>query len=248
MAGHGLDTDQVDEHASSVHGRLLYEEGDVGAPVCNDCHGNHGAAPPGIAAVRNVCGQCHSVMAEFFDASGHEPHFEDRQLPLCAACHDHHAVQPVDDATLAERAEEICTQCHVPGDEAGLSFQAMAAVLNSLTQSAALSREHLEEAERMGMEVSQALFELEEVNNAQTRARSAIHSFSVDVVRREVDVGLAITQRASGRADDAFAEYDFRRLGLGVSSGIILLLVVGLLLKIRDMEQREDRPRLDDGE
>ena len=42
MRDRGLRIDQVDEYRSSVHGALLLEEGDLSAPVCNDCHGNHG--------------------------------------------------------------------------------------------------------------------------------------------------------------------------------------------------------------
>ena len=62
--------------------------------------------------------------------------------------------------------------------------------------------------------MSQALFELEDVNNAQTRAHSAIHSFHVDSVRQEVQAGLAITARAERRGEDALDEHHFRRVGL----------------------------------
>jgi len=238
MAGRGLPTDQVEKHRTSVHGVLLYEEGDVSAPVCNDCHGNHGAAPPGMASVRNVCGQCHVVMAEFFDASEHAEDFEERGLPLCAACHEHHAIQPVDAQTLTERSAEICSQCHAPNDPVAYAFNTMAALLDSLAFEVSKSHGRLEEAEVLGMEVSQAFFELEEVNNSQVQAQSAIHTFSVEAVRKEMVAGFAITQTAGEQADAAFAEYDFRRIGLGVSSGIIVILIVGLLLKIHVMEER----------
>ena len=34
--------------SKSVHGKALLEKGDLSAPTCNNCHGNHGAAPPQI--------------------------------------------------------------------------------------------------------------------------------------------------------------------------------------------------------
>ena len=43
--------------------RRMVERNDLSAPTCNDCHGNHGAAPPGVGAVTNVCGTCHTVFA-----------------------------------------------------------------------------------------------------------------------------------------------------------------------------------------
>src|SRR6266571_3995736 len=55
-----LRVDQEREYNTSVHAKALYEKQDPSAPTCNDCHGNHGATPPGIASVANVCGQCHA--------------------------------------------------------------------------------------------------------------------------------------------------------------------------------------------
>jgi predicted CXXCH cytochrome family protein len=239
MAGRDVRTDQVAEYSASVHGRLLLEDGDLTAPVCNDCHGNHGAAPPGLASVRNVCGQCHSVMADYFDQSAHGEVFNDNDLPGCATCHDHHAVQPASDATLGERSGDVCARCHARPDTLGLEFERMAAVLDSLEATEAASRAVLKEAENRGMEVSQALFELEDVNNVQTRAHSAIHAFRVGPVREQVEQGLAIAARAEERGREALAEHRFRRVGLGLSSGFIVLLIVGLLLRIRELEKAE---------
>ena len=237
MAGRDISTDQMAEHAESVHGRLLFEEGDLTAPVCNDCHGNHGAAPPGVVAVGYVCGQCHSVMADYFDASEHVELFEEDGLPLCATCHGNHAIAAVDETSLTERSEQVCRECHVPNDPAGLAFEAMAAILDSLTSEGERGRSLLEEAESLGMEVSQALFELEEIGNAQTRARSAIHTFHLEPVQEQVAAGLEITDRAVEQAEEAFAEYDFRRLGLAGTTSIIVLLIVGLWLRIRETER-----------
>ena len=239
MAARDIGTNQVADYSTSVHGRLLLEEGDLSAPVCNDCHGTHGAAPPGLASVRNVCGQCHSVMADYFDQSAHGQIFEEADLPGCALCHEHHAIQPVDDETLVERSEDVCLTCHAPPDTLGLEFQRIASVLDSLTAAEEASRSVLEEAENAGMEVSQAVFELEDVRNAQTRAHSAIHTFRVEPVREEVTVGLAITALAEERGHEALAEHRFRRVGLGLSATIILLLIIGLSMKIRELERAE---------
>ena len=41
-----LPTNQLEQFKQSVHGKALLEKGDLGAPACNDCHGNHAALPP----------------------------------------------------------------------------------------------------------------------------------------------------------------------------------------------------------
>ena len=61
MASHGIPMDQLALYKKSVHWHTLAEVGDISAPTCNDCHGNHGAVPPGVDSVGNVCGQCHAV-------------------------------------------------------------------------------------------------------------------------------------------------------------------------------------------
>ena len=113
-------------------------------------------------------------------------------------------------------------------------------LLDSLEASKDSSQAILQRAENAGMEVSEALFELEDVNNVQTRAHSAIHSFHLAPVMEQVTAGLAITSAADERAAEAMDEHHFRRVGLGLSSLIILLLITGLLLKLREMERAEE--------
>ena len=55
-----IPTDQRERYGQSVHAHAMTEKGDLSAPTCNDCHGNHGATPPEVRSVANVCAQCHS--------------------------------------------------------------------------------------------------------------------------------------------------------------------------------------------
>ena len=61
-----LDTTNIEQWRQSVHGQALLEKGDLTAPACNDCHGNHGAMPPGVDSVANACGTCHGKIANLF--------------------------------------------------------------------------------------------------------------------------------------------------------------------------------------
>src|SRR6516165_7071694 len=55
MKGYGIPTDQFAKYTSSVHHEAMTVRGDLSAPTCTTCHGNHGAAPPGVTSVQNVC-------------------------------------------------------------------------------------------------------------------------------------------------------------------------------------------------
>jgi hypothetical protein len=114
--GRPLPTDQLIRWRRSVHAAALLEKGDFSAPTCNDCHGNHGAAPPGVDAIVNVCGQCHGREARLFRGSAKHRGFMDHEELMadagddgCAACHE----APEPQAALAGlRSLSECATCH----------------------------------------------------------------------------------------------------------------------------------------
>lgn len=89
------------------------------------------------------------------------------------------------------------------------------------------------------MEVSQAQFDLNGAQTALVKARAGIHAFNMDAVKKETAPGMEIAAKAYTRGQRALEELQFRRKGLGVSVVIIAALVVGLVLKIRQMERRK---------
>jgi hypothetical protein len=109
----------IDQHARwqrSVHARVMFERDDLSAPTCNDCHGNHGATPPGLESIAFVCGQCHGREAELFRASGKQDGLLDHNELLgdaggeaCAACHE--APEPAA-AVSGVHAFSECATCH----------------------------------------------------------------------------------------------------------------------------------------
>jgi len=96
----------------------------------------------------------------------------------------------------------------------------------------------LKNAEHAGMEVSQPLFELNEAKTALIKARAAIHGFDQAILAKEVEPGLKISEKDYARGLKALDELQYRRKGLAISALIILALVVGLVLKIRQMERK----------
>ncbi len=84
MASYGLPSEIVEEYRRSVHGRLLLEQKDTGAPTCATCHGNHSATPPGFSTVVAVCGQCHVEVAKYFKRTAHASQEEHKG---CVQCH-----------------------------------------------------------------------------------------------------------------------------------------------------------------
>ena len=237
MQPYGIPTDQVEKYRRSIHWAAMSEGGDLGAPTCNDCHGNHGAAPPGVSSVGNVCGQCHSVQATYFGASQHAETFRMLGAPGCATCHNNHEILVSHDGMLGVGDGTVCGSCHVPNDPGGAVAVALRQAVDTLQGSLDSATAILDHAERAGMEVSQAQFELETAINELVLARAAIHSFSVDSVRALVDEGLTVTAAAHERGVQALADLQFRRTGLKISILIIVALILGLSLKIRELNR-----------
>jgi len=92
MEPYEIPIDQYQLYLGSVHGSALLERGDMAAPACNDCHGNHGATPPGVQSIANVCGQCHGREANLFRDSFKKELFDAMDMGECAVCHDNHLI------------------------------------------------------------------------------------------------------------------------------------------------------------
>jgi hypothetical protein len=236
MAQYKIPTDQVAKYKKSVHYQLMTAKGDLSAPTCNDCHGNHGAAPPGISWVGNVCGQCHPVNTELFNKSRHAQVFVQMGTPGCATCHSNHEILTTSDTMLGIGGKAICSTCHTPNDNGGKTALAMRESVDKLRTDYEGAYAILTNAEHAGMEVSQPLFELNEAKTALIKARASIHGFNLDGVKAQVKPGLEISEKARTRGLRALDELQFRRKGLAVSVLIIIALIVGLVIKIRRLE------------
>jgi hypothetical protein len=243
MSSYSIPTDQLALYKKSVHWQTLTESADTSAPTCNDCHGNHGAVPPGIDSVGNVCGQCHAVQGELFRASRHSAVFKDIGTPGCVTCHDNHAVIRTSDALLGVGEGTACATCHGLDDPYGRAATEMRTLIDTLRSDYENAHNLLVRAERAGVEVSQAQFDLNNAFDALVKARAAVHAFTVAAVSGPVTEGRAIAARAHARGLRANQELQYRRRGLAVSVLIILTLIAALAMKIRQIE----RPRAGHG-
>lgn len=242
MAPHGLPTDQLSLYRESVHGRALYQGGDLSAPTCNTCHGNHGASPPGLSSVSLVCGNCHAIQKELFAKSPHGPAFADIGEPECETCHGNHEVAPVTDQFLGVAEGQVCGECHFENEEAYTIAKTLRQDIEDLKARLAEARTTVEGAAVAGMEVSEAEVIMIDANQALVKARNAIHAVSVDALREQTDAGRKLADEARGIGVAALGELRFRQKGLAVSVFFMLLAVIGLYLKIQQIERPPGPP------
>ncbi|MGD1063488.1 MAG: cytochrome c3 family protein [Terracidiphilus sp.] len=236
MKQYGIPTDQFAKYNTSVHHDALAVRGDLSAPTCTTCHGNHGAVPPGVDKVQNVCANCHVFQAQMYAKSTHSKVFQEQGLPGCVVCHTNHGIHMPSDAMLSTGPSGVCMRCHAPGDHCD---RARASILGNLTQlddTIKQADDALRLAESSGMEVSEARLSQDQARDALTKARVTIHSFQTALVDQDVQIGMKIAAANLKSGKDAMIERNHRRIGLGLCLVAIAIMLVGLWLYIRKLE------------
>jgi hypothetical protein len=241
MQGYSIPTDQFEKYNTSVHHEAMVARGDLSAPTCTTCHGNHGAAPPGVDSVQNVCSTCHVFQAQMYDKSSHKAAFQSAGLPGCVVCHGNHAISHPTDTKLGTGSQGVCMRCHKPGDSCDKARLEMLSGLTRLDDAMKSADKVLGVAESSGMEVSQARLDQSQAQDALTKARVTIHTFQKELMDHDIQDGLKITAKNLQAGKDALAERDSRRRGLGLALVFILLTVIGLYLYIRQIERNPSR-------
>jgi cytochrome c7-like protein len=185
MTPYHIPTDQYARWKVSVHANAMFNKGDISAPTCNDCHGNHGATPPGVDRLVFVCGNCHLREAELFRKSakvqGWEQHntflatgakcgdcHDDQRAKLqvpkfneCVTCHENHSIVRPSVAMLGPLPDTPCAFCHEGvGPLASVVAEPRSVLAHYQTQRATLLAQadqlHLKDTARFNWLVDQA--------------------------------------------------------------------------------------------
>jgi hypothetical protein len=232
MAEYKLPADVVEEYKKSYHAHLLYEKGDLNAPTCVTCHGNHGATPPGTVEVGQVCGKCHGRQRELFEQS---PHLEAAKVSVfseCVSCHGNHAIQK---ASLDLFATS-CVQCHA-NETKPLSVRDSVAGLIRIAKTAherAAAAVHDATVRGLATEDEQLL--LQEVKTQVTQLEALQHTLSVETLQ-------PVAARADELVNVVLADIAglerverWKRLGL-LPIGVFLAVMAALFwIKRRSLE------------
>lgn len=241
-------------HASLSEAALSAPPKDIAGDVhdkagvrCADCHGGNPAAadralahdvargyrvkPSGAV----ICASCHALFAEKFATSVHAPIMERG----CVECHGNHGVKTPTEAMLGTSSDAICLTCHSEKDDAGfIAAERMRKSVDRLGHAIEASSEFIASVRNGGMEVGDQELALSQAWTNLRLARMEVHAFTPRTLDAVVDEAMKIVTSVNEHGNRAIAELAYRRRGLFVSLGAILLMVVALALKIRDLDQR----------
>ncbi len=238
MKNYGLPGQQEEDFRASVHAQALYEKKDLSAPTCNDCHGNHGATPPEVASVANVCRQCHPSPASLFSRSPHKAAFDEAGIAECQACHGHHRIEPPDYELLPKGKKDVCLQCHNENSrsyEEGSNLREKFMALDAQLEKVSFK---IEKIAQQGIEISEARFLSQQAQSEFLEARNLIHSLSLAEIEKKIKESQAIIEKLSTLITEAEREARLRKTGLIVATLFLFLLALALWLKARQLRRK----------
>lgn len=251
MAEYGIPVTQFEQYtdSSNVHGYALFNKYDNSAPACNDCHGNHGAAPPGFETVAQVCHQCHTRNGDLFRNSVHKDAFDSMELSECAFCHQkspdldfphkfiHTIVKPTPNLA-GTGVNSVCIQCHSDGDEGWKTAEMIADLSGTFISRFSHAEEMIERAEMRGLEVSDAKWILDsDVKRSIMELRTVVHAFDPELLQQTYDQADSVLSIALVAGAEAEKEYGSRKNYMIVITLLILVMGIALIFKIRQMER-----------
>lgn len=233
MALFGRDAAPPDDWSASVHAAALLKRGDTSAPTCNSCHGSHGAMPPGVTNVANVCAQCHVRQAELFRASPKKQIFDEIGEAECVGCHSNHRIESPADTWIGLKEGTVCAQCHDEMIRGAQTIRDVRQQLDRLSAAIGSADAVLTRAERAGMLVDEGRLALRGARDHQLHSQVLVHAFAAKPVADMAAPGATAALRAQDAGDAAMRELQVRRRGLAVATLLVLAFLVTLWLKIR---------------
>jgi predicted CXXCH cytochrome family protein len=237
MKGRTVPTNQLALWRESVHGVALLQKGDMSAPACNNCHGNHGAVPPKTRDISVVCANCHGREGELFAKSKVAETLEFEGKRGCVTCHSNHGIRPPSDAMVGTTGEGVCGRCHAAGSPGERAAAVIVPRFHGFKAHLARADSLIGVADRLGMETASGRELLKQANDALVGLRAAIHSFSLPVIETAMAEGEDLAGKAEGQARDALRDWRNRRLGMALSLVVIVALIGLLLARIRQAER-----------
>jgi hypothetical protein len=227
MADYGGTERPYETYMTSVHAEQVFEHGNFNAPVCVDCHGVHGAAPPNYGDIHRVCGNCHTTTLTYMLEGPHGS--ADREArPECSSCHGHHAIQ----ASLGTALSTSCAQCHTEDSDPFLVGERMEIMLQGASNEVQAADSLIAEAARVPLDVEDHRARLEEARTYLTEVLPVSHAAAVEPVeeltRRARSIATEVEHEIHGKLQDR----DIRRFGL-IAFWFYLLLTVAVLRQFR---------------
>lgn len=236
MDRYHLPADIVQRYREGVHGKLLVQKNRRDVPNCIRCHGSHGAAPPGVNDIENVCGQCHVRTRDYYDKSAHKMAFLQNGISQCMSCHAPHRTEKA----VLNYFDKKCSRCHDKNSGEFRRAQQIRVQIESVQQDIQDVYAYLHQAQRRGIYIDDYLEQLSEARTRLVEAIPASHSLRLEDVEQFTSEARGVAADVRIAVEGKLGERNFwRYLILGVWI-FIIILEGALFLQMRRKRKAEN--------
>jgi len=241
MKEYGIPTDQFEKYSKSIHGAILSgkfkEKNAELAPACSDCHGIHGATPPGVSAISEVCGICHGMVADYFKRSPHSSALLEGTGPRCVDCHGYHDIEPAT-TEMFSFEKGICNKCHTRESPQASVIDSFFKGLSTAKSISFEIEKSLNEAKNSGRHIEELFLKFANVKNDLIKARAITHTLDAKEVFFHLTNATSMMEEIRGRIKKIEEEIKFRKK-FGLIVDIILIFLISIILVLRwNLKQR----------
>jgi len=243
MKSYNLPTDQFEKYAQSVHGVALLKNKDTGAAACNDCHGNHGARPPGATSIAQICGQCHPNNTNYFMKTRMAKAYRTQGLHDCVVCHGQHDIRKPTDEMIGTTGSSICIRCHTKESKGFQVADSINKELTQLTRQIETAKRQQLEIQRTGLDDIDIDFLIKEAHQNLVHARTLVHTFDPKKVGEKTKEGLQKAKEATETAIRMIQEFNKSKWTFLGLTFFTTILIIGLIFKVRNMEKSKNNSK-----
>ncbi len=180
MAKYKISTDIPEEFRQSVHGIALLQKDEKTAPDCADCHGAHGATPPGVGDVATICGRCHEDVLPYYRQSVHAQSKE--EIVTCTECHGSHRIEKA----APEQLVATCKTCHEEGTKAMNLIDRVERTFRLLEEKTKEAKTLIAEARDIPLDVTDYESRIRDAWTEMIKARTVFHSLDMSMYNWQV--------------------------------------------------------------
>ncbi len=235
MEAYDIPINQYELYKNSVHGKKLFEEQNLRVPTCPDCHGIHGAAPPGVKEISFVCSNCHGIIAEYYKEGPHWAAYSLKGKPHCVSCHSNHDIQKPGIEKFSGKSERDCGGCHKDySKEFKLALSIKDKIMNaqkSVTEVEGLLV-RLKNTRGGSFETSAIENVIDKANTKMIETIPITHSLSLKKISGKLEEVVSISTSVKENLNSKFVDLKNRKIVLAVS-WVFVLIVVYLLRKLQ---------------
>jgi hypothetical protein len=238
MGKYRLPTDQFTRFRRSAHGIALFDEQNFASPSCVGCHGTHSALPPAVSEIANVCGRCHVLVGQAFDAGPHAAAARAGKIAGCLGCHSNHDTERVP----ADRIAATCARCHAPGTRAHAMGSAIQRDVMQATTDLRAAEEAIARLTRAGRQTGDAQFRYRTALTAYLQIARVQHDLDVAQLE-ELTRRVRSISRDLGAMADVAEEHRWEHKLFLVPVWFLALSAIALAVQaLRSVERRKAEP------